>query len=37
MPPNDVCDATHVTTEFKSSYTADYYFYAQATGSEEKK
>jgi hypothetical protein len=30
MPPGDVCDAAHVNTESKSSYTADYYFYAPA-------
>jgi len=30
MPPNDVCDAAHVNTESKSSYSADYYFYAPA-------
>ncbi len=30
MLPNDVCDAAHVNTESKSSYTADYYFYAPA-------
>jgi hypothetical protein len=28
MPSGDVCDAAHVNTESKSSYTADYYFYA---------
>jgi hypothetical protein len=28
MPPGDVCDSAHVNTESKSSYTADYYFYA---------
>jgi hypothetical protein len=28
MPPDDVCDAAHVNTESKSSYAADYYFYA---------
>jgi hypothetical protein len=30
MPPNDLCDAAHINTETKSSYTADYYFYAPA-------
>jgi Protein of unknown function (DUF3455) len=30
MPPGDVCDAAHVNTESKSSYAADYYFYAPA-------
>src|SRR5580700_487314 len=30
MPSGDVCDAAHVNTESKSSYTADYYFYAPA-------
>ena len=30
MPSGDVCDAAHVNTETKSSYTADYYFYAPA-------
>ncbi|MFZ0954949.1 MAG: DUF3455 domain-containing protein [Candidatus Sulfotelmatobacter sp.] len=28
MPPADVCDAAHVNSESKSSYSADYYFYA---------
>ena len=37
MPPDDVCDAAHVNDESKSSYRADYYFYAPAQGSEEKK
>ena len=37
MPPNDLCDAAHVNTESKSSYSADYYFYAPAKGSDEKK
>lgn len=30
MPPEDVCDAAHLNTESKSSYSADYYFYAPA-------
>jgi hypothetical protein len=30
MPPDDVCDAAHVNGESKSSYSADYYFYAPA-------
>jgi Protein of unknown function (DUF3455) len=30
MPPDDVCDAAHVNAESKSSYSADYYFYAPA-------
>ena len=30
MPSGDVCDAAHVSTESKSSYTADYYFFAPA-------
>jgi len=30
MPPDDVCDAAHVNGESKSSYRADYYFYAPA-------
>ena len=34
MPHNDVCDAAHVNSETKSSYTADYYFYAPAKGSD---
>ena len=29
-PPAEGCDATHVNAETKSSYTADYYFYAPA-------
>ncbi len=37
MPPDDVCDAAHINTEAKSSYSADYYFYAPAKGSEEVK
>ena len=37
MPPNDVCDATHVNTETKSSYTADYYFYAPAKSGDDAK
>ncbi len=37
MPPGDVCDAAHVNTESKSSYSADYYFYAPANGSDEAK
>jgi hypothetical protein len=37
MPPDDVCDAAHVNTESKSSYSADYYFYAPSKGSEESK
>jgi len=37
MPPNDVCDAAHVNTESKSSYSADYYFYAPAKESDEAK
>jgi hypothetical protein len=37
MPPADVCDAAHVNTESKSSYSADYYFYAPAKGSGEAK
>jgi hypothetical protein len=37
MPPDDVCDSAHVNTESKSSYSADYYFYAPSKGSEEKK
>jgi hypothetical protein len=37
MPPDDVCDAAHVNTESKSSYSADYYFYAPTKGSEEVK
>jgi hypothetical protein len=28
QPPADGCDASHVNAETKSSYTADYYFYA---------
>lgn len=28
MPPSDSCDATNISTESKSSYSADYYFYA---------
>jgi Protein of unknown function (DUF3455) len=30
QPPADGCDAAHVNAETKSSYTADYYFYAPA-------
>jgi hypothetical protein len=30
MPGNDVCDESHKGTESKSSYTADYYFFAPA-------
>jgi hypothetical protein len=30
MPPDDVCAAAHVNSESKSSYSADYYFYAPA-------
>lgn len=37
MPPGDVCDTAHVNTESKSSYSADYYFYAPANGSDEAK
>jgi hypothetical protein len=37
MPPNDVCDAAHVNTETKSSYTADYYFYAPAKSGDDAK
>jgi uncharacterized protein DUF3455 len=37
MPPEDVCDAAHVNTETKSSYSADYYFYAPPKGSNEAK
>jgi uncharacterized protein DUF3455 len=37
MPPDDVCDAAHVNTETKSSYSADYYFYAPPKGSDEAK
>jgi hypothetical protein len=29
-PPAEGCDAAHVNAETKSSYTADYYFYAPA-------
>jgi hypothetical protein len=29
-PPSEGCDAAHKGTETKSSYTADYYFYAPA-------
>ena len=29
-PPADGCDASHVDAESKSSYSADYYFYAPA-------
>jgi hypothetical protein len=29
-PPAEGCDASHVNAETKSSYTADYYFYAPA-------
>ena len=28
QPPAEGCDAAHVNAETKSSYTADYYFYA---------
>ena len=30
QPPAEGCDASHVNAESKSSYTADYYFYAPA-------
>jgi hypothetical protein len=30
QPPSEGCDATHRDAETKSSYTADYYFYAPA-------
>jgi Protein of unknown function (DUF3455) len=30
QPPANGCDPSHVQTETKSSYTADYYFYAPA-------
>lgn len=30
QPPADGCDASHVDAESKSSYSADYYFYAPA-------
>jgi uncharacterized protein DUF3455 len=30
QPPAEGCDAAHVNSETKSSYTADYYFYAPA-------
>jgi Protein of unknown function (DUF3455) len=30
QPPTEGCDASHHDTETKSSYTADYYFYAPA-------
>lgn len=30
QPPADGCDAAHVNAETKSSYSADYYFYAPA-------
>jgi hypothetical protein len=30
MPGSDVCDESHKNAETKSSYTADYYFYAPA-------
>jgi hypothetical protein len=30
MPGSDVCDESHKNSETKSSYTADYYFYAPA-------
>ncbi|MGA8438184.1 MAG: DUF3455 domain-containing protein [Candidatus Sulfotelmatobacter sp.] len=30
QPPAEGCDAAHVNAESKSSYTADYYFYAPA-------
>jgi Protein of unknown function (DUF3455) len=30
QPPAEGCDASHVNAETKSSYTADYYFYAPA-------
>jgi hypothetical protein len=29
-PPDNGCDAAHANAETKSSYTADYYFYAPA-------
>jgi hypothetical protein len=37
MPPEDACDAAHVNSDSKSSYQADYYFYAPAKAGEEKK
>jgi hypothetical protein len=37
MPPDDVCDADHANTESKSSYSADYYFYAPSKGGDELK
>ncbi len=37
MPTNDLCDAAHANTESKSSYSADYYFYAPPKGSDEAK
>jgi len=30
MPPSESCDASNVSAESKSSYSADYYFYAPA-------
>ena len=30
QPPAEGCDSSHVNSETKSSYTADYYFYAPA-------
>ena len=30
MPPSEGCDAAHASAETKSSYNADYYFYAPA-------
>ena len=30
QPPAEGCDAAHRNAETKSSYTADYYFYAPA-------
>src|SRR5579872_253057 len=30
MPPSEGCDAAHANAETKSSYTADYYFFAPA-------
>jgi hypothetical protein len=30
QPPAEGCDAAHRDAETKSSYTADYYFYAPA-------
>ena len=37
MPPDDVCDAAHVNNESKSSYRADYYFYAPPKAGDEGK